>query len=109
MYDKPNRTIELSATIVPEPLPRDVNPTYTEGPVGVFVYSGGGIETSTRDPRAHRYGATQIIGRGAPDRRALGPGGPTGYSGRMTAARHSPFLRCTTVVRLLVRSECGAH
>jgi hypothetical protein len=67
--------------------------------------SGGGIETSTRDRRAHRYGAKQIIGPGAPDRRALGPDGPTGYSGRMTAAGHSPFLRCITVVPLLVRSE----
>jgi hypothetical protein len=53
-YDKPNRTIELSATIVPELLPKDMNPTYTEGPVGVFVYSGGGIRT--RDLRVMRSG-----------------------------------------------------
>jgi hypothetical protein len=64
--------------------------------------SGGGVETSTRDRRAHRCGAKQIVGRGAPDRSALGPGGPTGPYGRMRAARHSPFLRCTAVVPRLV-------
>ena len=45
IYDKPNQTIELSATILPELLPKDQTPTYTEGPVGVFVYSGGRIRT----------------------------------------------------------------
>ncbi len=45
VYDKAERTIELSATILPELLPKDQTPTYTDGPVGVFVYSGGGIRT----------------------------------------------------------------
>jgi hypothetical protein len=45
IYDKPNQTIELSATILPDLLPKDQTPTYTEGAVGVFVYSGGGIRT----------------------------------------------------------------
>lgn len=44
VYDKPERTIEPSATILPELLPKDQTPTYTDGPVGVFVYSGGGID-----------------------------------------------------------------
>jgi len=52
IYDKPNQTIELSAAILPDLLPKDQTPTYTEGPVGVFVYSGGGIRT--RDLRVMR-------------------------------------------------------
>lgn len=43
------RTVELSATITPELLPKDKTPTDKNDPVGGFVYSGGGIGTSTRD------------------------------------------------------------
>jgi site-specific DNA recombinase len=45
VYDKANRTVELSATITPELLPKDKTPTDEHDPVGVFVYSGGGIRT----------------------------------------------------------------
>ncbi len=60
-YDKPNRTIELSATIVPELLPKNMNPTYTEGAVGVFVYSGGGVCTQIPDAPKHLCGRVYQI------------------------------------------------
>lgn len=49
VYDKANRTVELSATITPELLPKDKTPTDTHDPVGGFVYSGGGITTGSCD------------------------------------------------------------
>ena len=51
-YDKPNRRLTNLSNHLPELLPKDMNPTYTEGAVGVFVYSGGGIRT--RDLRVCR-------------------------------------------------------
>jgi hypothetical protein len=45
IYDKANRTVELSATITPELLPKDKIPTDEHDPVGGFVYSGGRIRT----------------------------------------------------------------
>jgi len=38
VYDKANRTVELSATITPELLPKDKTPTDEDDPVGGFVY-----------------------------------------------------------------------
>jgi hypothetical protein len=52
-YDKAHKTVELSATITPELHPKDKTPTGTDDKVGVFVYSGDGIETPTRDHPRH--------------------------------------------------------
>jgi hypothetical protein len=86
VYDKANRTVELSATITPELLPKDKTPTDEHDPVGGFVHSGGRIETSTRDHREPRwYWTKHTVGSRAPDRRPMGPGRTTGDPGRMKA------------------------
>ena len=44
-YDKANRRLTLAATVTPGLVPQNEKTPTEEGPVGEFVYSGGGIRT----------------------------------------------------------------
>lgn len=44
IYDKPNHTIELSATILPELLPKDQTRRTPKARRGIRIYSGGGFD-----------------------------------------------------------------
>jgi hypothetical protein len=43
VYDKPNRTLELRATVAPELIPEDEEPRPSEARSGMSFHSGGGI------------------------------------------------------------------
>jgi hypothetical protein len=47
IYDKPNRTLELAATVTPELVPENENPRRSDAPSGISSIAGAGFEPAT--------------------------------------------------------------
>ena len=47
IYDKPNRTLEFGATVIPELLPENEKPRRSGAPSGISSIAGAGFEPAT--------------------------------------------------------------